>query len=174
MLPPSACHRPSRLCSCSSRLSLRGFHHKFHTVFVSSWKRFPDIGVWCVSGAAVTRCLWAGCAHPTQAGWGRGGRQGEVYLRSPVWWANPTLTGKVGFPWFATWCSLLVGFVLQGIQPSQTTTTAVHGRRVAGRFFRCQGGRTDCDRSATFASPMARHFHWGQGHSCISAAGEAW
>lgn len=31
--------------------------------------------------------------------------------------------------------------------------TTVHSRRVAGHLFQCQGGRTDCDRAATFPSP---------------------
>lgn len=30
-----------------------------------------------------------------------------------------------------------------------------------------------CDRSARFASSLARHFHWWQGHSCSPADEEA-
>lgn len=37
-----------------------------------------------MSGAAVTLCLWAGCAHPTQAGWGWGARGGVSEVSSVV------------------------------------------------------------------------------------------
>lgn len=78
-----------------------------------------------------------------------GGGQGEVYLRSPVWWANSTHGGN-GAPLV---CNLVfpVGGLCspRDISPPRQSDHSCAWQESSRVLLSESGGRTDCDASAT-------------------------
>lgn len=117
------------LCSCAvQNWGLAWVWKDFTTNSMQCW--------WAVGKDALTQAcivglvlLWP-CASGqdvhTPHRLAGGGGQGKCIWGLQCGGQTP-LSGKMGFPWFPTWCSLLVGFVLQGV-PALTGNVTCGGR----------------------------------------------